>query len=101
MRLRIRLFEQWHPGLILIFILPKEESLRSGLIRFDILLLGVIPVNLLEEAAVLTGRIPACGCQEQLVVDDGVDPLAICLLSGPDCVDPKGDARLPLQKTNP
>lgn len=77
MGLGVGLLEQRQPCLVLVLVLAEEEGLGARLVRLAVVLLDVLAVDLREELALEGGAVPVGGLEVELVVDDGVDPLAV------------------------
>lgn len=77
MGLGVGLLEQRQPCLVLVLVLAEEEGLGARLVRLAVVLLDVLAVDLREELALEAGAVPVRGLEVELVVDDGVDPLAV------------------------
>lgn len=77
--LGVGLLEEREPCLVLILVPAEEEGIGASLVGLAVVLLDVLAVNLREELALQAVTVPVGGLQVELVIDDGVDPFAVCV----------------------
>ena len=61
MGLGVGLLEEGQPCFVLVLVLAEEEGLGARLVRFAVVLLYILAVNLREELALEGGAVPVGG----------------------------------------